>query len=67
MPASRADIFRDRRLGLGDKRALMRFLQGAMEAAGGQGHLRVRVWGRGGGRGGGGGGGVGGAGGGVGG
>ncbi|GIL72295.1 hypothetical protein Vretimale_19967 [Volvox reticuliferus] len=40
VPAGRADIFRDRRLGLGDKRVLMRFIQGCVEARGGQGHLK---------------------------
>ncbi|KAG2497909.1 hypothetical protein HYH03_004174 [Edaphochlamys debaryana] len=40
VPASRADIFRDRRLGLGDKRLLMRFIQGCVEARSGQGHLK---------------------------
>ncbi|EFJ43075.1 hypothetical protein VOLCADRAFT_106962 [Volvox carteri f. nagariensis] len=40
VPASRADIFRDRRLCLGEKRALMRFIQGCLEARSGQGHLQ---------------------------
>ena len=42
MPASRADIFKDRSLGPADKRALMRFLQSAQAAATGQGGLLVR-------------------------
>ncbi|GIL64912.1 hypothetical protein Vafri_18748 [Volvox africanus] len=40
VPAGRADIFRDRRLSLSDKRVLMRFIQGCVEARGGQGHLK---------------------------
>ncbi|GFR41437.1 hypothetical protein Agub_g2124 [Astrephomene gubernaculifera] len=40
VPAGRADIFRDRRLGLADKRLLMRFIAGCVEARSGQGHLK---------------------------
>ncbi|PNW77176.1 hypothetical protein CHLRE_10g425550v5 [Chlamydomonas reinhardtii] len=43
VPAGRADIFRDRRLGLGDKRALMRFISGCVEARAGQGHLQAAL------------------------
>jgi RAB protein geranylgeranyltransferase component A len=41
VPASRADVFKDRSLSPADKRALMRFLQNAQAAAAGQGPLLV--------------------------
>ncbi|KXZ56121.1 hypothetical protein GPECTOR_1g101 [Gonium pectorale] len=43
VPAGKADIFRDRRLGLADKRALMRFIQGCAEARAGQGHVQAAL------------------------
>ncbi len=42
IPASRSDIFKDRSLGLADKRALMSFLSACQEASKGQGPLQVR-------------------------
>jgi hypothetical protein len=44
IPASRAEVFRDRvLLGLGDKRALMAFLNACLRAPAGQGPLAVSV------------------------
>ncbi len=41
VPASKSDVFRDRSLGIQDKRALMAFLNSAMQAAQGEGPLKV--------------------------
>lgn len=41
VPAAKSDIFTDRHLGVADKRALMKFLKGVVEAEGGEGPLKV--------------------------
>jgi RAB protein geranylgeranyltransferase component A len=42
VPASKSDVFRDRSLSIPDKRALMAFLNSSMQAAQGEGPLKVR-------------------------
>ena len=44
VPASRADIFKDRSLSPSDKRILMRFLKNTVDALNGEGPLKVGAW-----------------------
>lgn len=43
IPSSKSDIFKDKALGLGDKRSLMGFLGAAVEAVQGGGRLKVNA------------------------
>lgn len=45
VPASRSEVFKDRSLGLAQKRAFMKFLKGCAEALEGAGPLQVCVCG----------------------